>query len=149
MFECFNELGRVQQKFLFSCMSEGVIPKGLRINFQLAKFVNDENFVSSLQNLLEDSNSRILEMLYEKISSKEEEIISRVEALRDEAINVIGEQEGQLLFNQMRTGNGLVVQKENKKFATKLTKLKNQKQSAVNTGFRVSGGSRRMNTKEM
>ena len=57
MYECFNELGRIQQnnKFMYSCMSEGVIPKGLRVQFQLAKYVNDVQFVSSLQKLLEDS----------------------------------------------------------------------------------------------
>ena len=50
-----------------------------------------------------------------------------------------------MLFNQMKTGNGLVIQREHKKFATKLANLKNQKQSN-NSGFRVSRGSRRMNT---
>ena len=50
-----------------------------------------------------------------------------------------------MLFNQMKTGNGLVIQREHKKFATKLANLKNQKQS-TNSGFRVSRGSRRMNT---
>ena len=44
LFKSFNELGKQQQinKFLFSCISEGLMPKGLRFNFNLAKFVNSQ-----------------------------------------------------------------------------------------------------------
>ena len=35
MLRCFRELGSLQQnnRFLRSCISEGMIPKGLRVNF--------------------------------------------------------------------------------------------------------------------
>ena len=51
MLRYFGELGSLQQnnRFLRSCISEGMIPKGLRVNFNLAKFVNDENLVNNLQ----------------------------------------------------------------------------------------------------
>ena len=51
LYQQFQILGKIQQnnKFLFSCISEGLIPSGLTFNFNLAKFVNDEAFVKKIQ----------------------------------------------------------------------------------------------------
>ena len=49
-----------------------MIPKGLRVNFNLAKFVNDENLVNNLQDIIDDANSRLLDLVYDN------EIKSRV-----------------------------------------------------------------------
>ena len=45
------ELGLIQQKVTFfeSCVSEGLMPKGLRGTFNLAMNVNDEMFVKDIQ----------------------------------------------------------------------------------------------------
>ena len=68
MLRCFRELGSLQQnnRFLRSCISEGMIPKGLRVNFNLAKFVNDENLINNLQDIIDDANSRLLDLVYDK-----------------------------------------------------------------------------------
>ena len=46
----FQTLGKIQQnnKFLYSCVSEGMFPNGLTLNFNLAKYVNDESFVKKI-----------------------------------------------------------------------------------------------------
>ena len=56
----FKQLGEVQQrnKFMYSCMSEGLLPKGFQISFNLASFVNDQNLVNSIQGIIDHSNSR-------------------------------------------------------------------------------------------
>ena len=89
MLRCFRELGSLQQnnRFLRSCISEGMIPKGLRVNFNLAKFVNDENLVNNLQDIIDDANSRLLDLVYDKNIDKEEEILNRLEGLKESAVN--------------------------------------------------------------
>ena len=64
----FRELGGLQQnnRFLRSCISEGMIPNGLRVNFNLAKFVNDENLIKNLQDIIDDANSRLLDLVFDK-----------------------------------------------------------------------------------
>ena len=64
----FQTLGKIQQnsKFLFSCISEGLIPSGLMINFNLARYVNDETFVTNIQDFMNDANSRLLDLVYER-----------------------------------------------------------------------------------
>ena len=70
----FKQLGTIQQrnKFLFSCMSEGLLPRGLQISFNLAKYVNNQNLVNQIQGVIDDSNSRLFDLVYEK--SQEEEV---------------------------------------------------------------------------
>ena len=67
----FQKLGYQEQnsRFLFSCISEGVIPQGLQFNFSLAKFVNDREIISKIQQIMDDSNSRLLDLI---LSSLEE-----------------------------------------------------------------------------
>ena len=54
------------EKFLYSCISEGLIPLGLRSKVNLARDVNDVAFVSEVQTALNEGNSRMLDVLYEK-----------------------------------------------------------------------------------
>ena len=53
----FMELGLIQQKVKFfeSCLSEGLMPNGLRGTFNLALDVNDEEFVEEIQNIFKNS----------------------------------------------------------------------------------------------
>ena len=78
-----------------------MIPKGLRVNFNLAKFVNDENLINNLQDIIDDANSRLLDLVYDKNIDKEEEILNWLEGLKESAINAAGEEEGRSVFNQI------------------------------------------------
>ena len=92
----FRKLGYLEQniRFLFSCISEGVIPQGLQFNFTLAKFVNDREIISKIQNIMDDSNSRLLDLIYVRNINDEEEILRRIDALREEIVNEIGADHG-------------------------------------------------------
>ena len=50
-------------QFLQSCMSEGLIPKGLQAKFQLAYKTKDEKLVQNLQMQCNWHSSRILDIL--------------------------------------------------------------------------------------
>ena len=62
------KLGKLQQnsKFLLSCISEGLIPKGLRLKLSLAKDVNNEEFCNEINDVIDEANSKILDILYSK-----------------------------------------------------------------------------------
>ena len=143
-----KDLGIIQQniRFLYSCMSEGLVPKGLQFNFTLAKFVNNQNLVSGVQRILDESNSRLLDLIYKTNMESEEVIVRDIESLKDEAINELGEEEGLVLYNQMKNSNGLVKRIESRKFSVKLSKLRIKYQNVNNQGFLVSNGSRKITT---
>ena len=51
------------QRFFTSCISEGLMPKGLQDKFNLARNVNDKHFVQTLQNDLNSNSSKRLEKM--------------------------------------------------------------------------------------
>ena len=86
----FESLGKLEEnnRFLFSCISEGMIPSGLKLNFNLAKYVNDETFVRNIENIIDNANSRLLDLVYERNMYEENSIYDKLEKLKDDAINV-------------------------------------------------------------
>ena len=88
MFRCFNDLEYTRQNnhFLHSCISEGLIPKGLKVTFNLAAHINNQHFVGVLQEIMNHSNSRLLDLIYKQNISKEEEIVSKIESLKEDII---------------------------------------------------------------
>ena len=127
-------------------MSEGFIPKGLKINFHLAKHINNQGFVSHLQSVIDDANSRLLEELYGQNRVKEEEITSRLVDLTNGAIDVIGEANSAALLNQVQAGVAPVVENHRKKLDKKLSKIRNiyTAAAAENNEFQLSRGSRKI-----
>ena len=71
------ELGLIQQKVRFfeSCVSEGLMPKGLRGTFNLAMDVNDEEFVKNIQNVMDEKSSRILVLAFLQTCKIENELL--------------------------------------------------------------------------
>ena len=54
------------EKFLFSCISEELIPEGLRARVNITRDVNDVTFVSEVQESLNVGNSRMLDIVYKQ-----------------------------------------------------------------------------------
>ena len=122
-------------------MSEGLLPRGLQISFNLANYVNNQNLVKQIQGVIDDSNSRLFDLVYEKSQEEEDEILNRIESLKVEAIRVAGPNQGSTTFNQVKTCNGVVIQKEAKKFSAKLLNLR-RSFGSQDSNFRRSKGSR-------
>ena len=59
----FKELRKEQErnKFFRSCISEGLICKGLRCNVNMACDVNDEVFVGEMKKVQDSNSSRVLD----------------------------------------------------------------------------------------
>ena len=124
----FESLGKLEEnnRFLFSCISEGMIPSGLKLNFNLAKYVNDETFVRNIENIIDNANSRLLDLVYERNMYEENSIYDKLGKLKDDAINVAGDEEGISIFNRTKNTNRRVIQNENRKFTSKLRRLRNK-----------------------
>lgn len=62
---CFKKFLNEKQsvKFLTSCVSQGLIPKGLRKSFNLTLDVNDEEFVAKIQAECDQQSSRYLDLI--------------------------------------------------------------------------------------
>ena len=51
-------------KFLKSCVSEGLIPKGLRVHFNLAFNSQNDDLPKHIKSLVNENSSRILDQVY-------------------------------------------------------------------------------------
>ena len=82
---CFRNLQIELQneKFLYSCISEGLIPFGLRSKVNLARDVNDVTFVNEVQAALNEGNSRLLDVTYYQTKAKVKHWDSKVNKCLD------------------------------------------------------------------
>ena len=53
-----------KSKFMKSCISEGLLPNGVRGNFSLAMDVNNFDLVQSIEEEMNFHSSRVLDMIY-------------------------------------------------------------------------------------
>ena len=128
-------------------MSEGLLPKGFQISFNLANFVNNQNLVKEIQGVIDDSNSRLFDLVYEKSQEEEHDILNRIDDLKEEAVRAGGPDEGLDTCNQVKTSNSnvTVIHKEGRKFSAKLHNLRNRFRNWRNnndSNFKRSKGSR-------
>ena len=82
--QSFKSLGKLKEnnQFLFSCISEGMIPSGLKLNFNLAKYVNDETFVNNIKAVIDNANSRLLDLVFERNVNEENSIHDKLNKRR-------------------------------------------------------------------
>ena len=62
---------QIKLRFFNKCKDKHVIPNGLKINFQLAVGVNNEVLVNKIQNLMDITSSKILDLLIDFVSDEE------------------------------------------------------------------------------
>ena len=70
-------------KYFFSCVSEGLIPCGLRKPFNLAKDVNDIEFVQSVQNECDIQSSRLLDLFLKQRQKRLNEATVKYETVHN------------------------------------------------------------------
>ena len=135
-------------KFLLSCISEGLIPNGLRFKFNLAKDVNNEEFCKELNDVIDEANSKILDIVYTNQTQAENEAVEEVETLLDQASTNFGEEEAEAILKRVRTSGKATFLQEGKKFSKKLRDLRNERQGLQNFPFERSQGSRQIFAKK-
>ena len=134
-------------KFFNSCVSEGLIPKGLRSKFTLARQVNDEERIKDIQDIVDVQGSKILNSF---LKSTEENLFKYEEEFFDEKIKVIREFGTRLGWTLISKAKFIVQNKIWNKETTqkrKLIVLRRDKFNSENVNVQErSDGSRQIST---
>ena len=112
---------QIKLNFFNKCKEKHVIPNGLKVNFNLAVGCNNEVLVNKIQNLLDITSSKILDLLIDFVSDEEMSSLQNLEEVKREAKIQLGNN----VFNRTvtaakRQANQKLSKKEvalNKKFA--------------------------------
>ena len=126
------------EKFLFSCISEGLIPEGLRNRINIARDVNDVTFVDNVQASLNEGNSRLLDVVYQQSKDIVENLSDKVASF-EASLSGEGVAQKRLLAKQ---ACDFQIREKERTMRGKLSKLRIEKVRAKQ--FLRSGGSRKM-----
>ena len=85
---------RINVRFFTSCISEGLIPNGMKSSFNLAMDVNNKVLVDNIQNSLNYQASRILDTVKETSENNFIQLEEAFENLKEEVMISFGEQDG-------------------------------------------------------
>ena len=88
-FHLESSLEKENTKFFKACISEGLLPKGLRATFSLAMGVNDVNLVNSMQNCVNMCASGRLDLIYKYAQRKQENLQYQLEEAAGTLSNLI------------------------------------------------------------
>ena len=78
-------------QFFRSCISQGLIPLGIRVHFNLAMDVNTEDFVQQIKRSCDKSASRKLDLIYAQAQKKLEKLEAEYEAAEIDLANSLTE----------------------------------------------------------
>ena len=76
---------QIKLNFFNKCKEKHVIPNGLKVNFNLAVGCNNEVLVNKIQNLLDITSSKILDLLIDFVSDEEMSSLQNLEEVKREA----------------------------------------------------------------
>ena len=140
---------RCDFKFFNSCVSEGLIPKGIKSKFTLARDVNDEKIVKKIQDIVDDQGSKILDSF---LMSAGENLKKFEEIFFEEKVRVIrdfGTRLGWALISQAKLAMGNKIWHKENTQKKKLMRLRKEKINDENLDVgEKSQGSRQINTRK-
>ena len=142
----YLELGNVKQKvkFLNSCVSQGLIPKGLISKFNLAMNVNDPEFVEQVQSLVNEKASRLLDLIFSETCENERVLADQLEELKDQARATVGHNDAGIIFRRSYSQGSAAVGREGWKFRDKLKRLRLEHNNVPDDNFERCNGSRKV-----
>ena len=107
-------------KFFKACISEGLLPKGLRSKFNLAIGVNDVNLVENIQKHVDMCASRRLDLIYKYSQQEQEKLFNQYV----ETVQILSESVPQNVINreicQMKRTLGKHIHKKHVKLSNKV-----------------------------
>ena len=126
------------EKFLFSCISEGLLPEGLRYQLNLARDVNDVTFVNNVEGILNEGNSRLLDVVYQQTKDTVKDFSDKVADFESNLVlgNIA------LVRRRAKQMCDSVIWEKQKTLMGKLVRLRVEKNRTRN--FQKSGGSRKI-----
>ena len=137
----FN-LEKENLKFFKSCISQGLIPKGLRSSFNCARDVNDGQFIQEVQAILNNESSRKLDLILKQSLNKFQIIETKYENLKFDLFEHFPT--ARTLFINMKRKNSRIILLKCKKLKKKLQTLKEEKLAQTDGDLEVSHGSRKV-----
>ena len=114
-------------KFLKSCVSEGLIPDGVKCNFNLAMDVNNQQLVQSIEEEMDFHSSRLLDRMYTHSQGMEDEMLDQQIKLEEGLRRRVPEAEIRSFIRATKaTLSPKILEKENQ-LKVKLNKLRAEK----------------------
>ncbi|KAK7465900.1 hypothetical protein BaRGS_00037552 [Batillaria attramentaria] len=130
--------------FLEVCKNQGTIPNGLRLNFNLAYNIHNEELITSIQTVLDSASSSILDLLIEQCKTDAVSIQREFEESRQRFNNVLGENETDAIVSDFRNVSHPILKKLKAVHEKKLVNLKNDLDSRRNVYYNGQDGSARI-----
>ena len=118
-----------KSNFLKSCISEGLLPKGVKMKFNLAMNVNDEELVAEIENSLDLASSRLLDSLYIDSQRLERQLELEYEESVAQLRSVCLEEAVRRILLQIKQNKRTKIEKREETLKRKLIKLKNEKRA--------------------
>ena len=133
---------QIKSRFLNSCISEGLIPKGFRVKFNLAFHTKNESLPNSIKKLLNEKSSRILDLVYSQ-SVKETHGLEAAYGLESERLleSVGNRREWRKIVLEYKKDNANAIDFKKKTLKRKLLNLRNEKMAGQNMEICLSTGS--------
>ena len=129
-------------KFLKMCVSEGLIPFGLRLKFNLAADVNDLEFVSNIQNNLSRQSSRLLDDFYVQSQKLLRRLEDKYDNVKLELSQEVLESEYKHIIIQIKRENHYIVHQRIMKYKRKRLTLVTEKATSQPPARRNLGSRR-------
>ena len=132
--------------FLFQCLSEGLITKGLRAKFNLADCVNDEDLVNKIQDELNIRSSRITDELHDHYVKQIPKIEEALENVKEEVFNMMEPDEATDFIQTVKLEQETKIAAKVESLRWKLRSLPQEKrlETAQGPQFDPSQGSRQI-----
>ena len=116
-----------KSQFFKSCVSEGLIPDGIKGKFNLAMDVNNQQLVKSMEEEMDFHSSRVLDKIYIGSQEMEAQLEIRQQEMIEGLRRTIPEIEIQNFASEMRRDLKSQVLKVQTELKRKLIKLRNEK----------------------
>ena len=133
---------RLNLKFFTSCVSEGLVPNGMKIKFNLAKDVNNEAFVKDIEKNLNYQASRILDTVKDNTEEKLKDLEESFDKAKEEVFERYGDKVGKAKIIEAKRNVSWKIRIKEKTIKKKLKNLKMEKQNEKEID--VSEGSRKI-----
>ena len=114
--------------FMYSCISEGLIPAGFRHSFTMANDVNNEDFVKLVQEECNKQSSRLLDIFMKRRNDCLMELQEKYENLLENLRETI---EAEVL-ERIKNETYQISQRRGSKLKKKLIQLRNDRQRTEN-----------------
>ena len=132
-------------RFLKSCVSEGLIPKGLRVHFNLAFNSQNDDLPKNIKSLMNENSSRILDQVYIQSVIEADRLEAAYRLENESLLEIVGNRrEWSRIVIEYKRENADYLEFKKNVLKRKLLNLKNEKMAGQNEDIFPRTGSVRI-----